>query len=614
MCGIAGRSCASVTSAGKLRELGERMQCASFRRGPDGHQMLVDNETLLVHRRLSIIDLSARGNQPLWNEDHTVAVIVNGEIYNYRELRDGLERRGHRFASDSDSEVIVHLYEERGIDQACRSLEGMFAFALWDAKSRALFLVRDRLGIKPLVLAEHRDGITFASTLHGVLADPDVPREVRPEAILAVLKWGFVPSPWSALKACRRLLPATWMRIQNGRVQEERQWWRDDPAPPSGDDSLVREALENAVRSHLVADVPVGALLSAGIDSGLITGLASQLAPGTVEAWTVSHRGYPQDESQDAFRAAEHFSVRSHEVPLGGNALDETAFDQLIDALDEPLVDTSLVGLHAMYARIAPYRRVVLSGDGGDELFAGYDWHFDKSAAPWWGQTAGFRMLSPVLRRLPHWSRRLAALGDVARYVSQHPAVHYAHRFRLMADQELGGQGIGASPADPLPAKAIEVWDRYADREPLERMLAVDRATLLVDQMLAKIDIASMAHSVEARVPLLADGVVSAAKTLPSIRKRRDGQGKLCLREWYREIGPPDLANRAKTGFSSPLAAWLRADEGAFLRDRSAAGVASLGGRASTPSDRFVFATAVIGSWLERLKHDSAAPAVAIAS
>ena len=614
MCGIAGRSCASVTPAGKLRELGERMQCASFRRGPDGHQMLIDNETLLVHRRLSIIDLSERGNQPLWNEDHTVAVIVNGEIYNYRELRRDLQGRGHRFASDSDSEVLVHLFEERGIDETCRSLEGMFAFALWDTRSRTLFLVRDRLGIKPLVVAEHREGISFASTLPGVLADRDVPREVRSEALVAVLKWGFVPSPWSAIKACRRVLPGTWMRIQSGRIVEERQWWRDDPTPPTGDDHDVRQSVEDAVRSHLVADVPVGALLSAGIDSGLITGLASRLAPGTVEAWTVSHRGYPQDESEDALRAAEHFSVRSHEVALGGNALDEAAFDQLVSALDEPLVDTSLVGLHAMYGRIAPYRRVVLSGDGGDELFAGYDWHFDKSAAPWWGQTPPFRLVSPVLRHLPHWPRQLRAVRDVARYVSQHPALHYVNRFRLLADHELSRQSMDASQSDPLPAKAVDVWDRYEPREPLERMLAVDRATLLVDQMLAKIDVASMAHSVEARVPLLADGVVAAAKTLPSRRKRRDGHGKLCLRDWYREIGPPDLADRAKTGFNSPLAAWLRADEGVFLRERSAAGVAELGARSVSPPDRFVFATAVIGAWLARLREDSSRPTVAIAS
>jgi asparagine synthase (glutamine-hydrolysing) len=575
--------------------------------------MLIDDETLLVHRRLSIIDLSPRGTQPLWNEDRSVAVIVNGEIYNYRELRHGLEQRGHRFASDSDSEVIVHLFEERGIDETCRALEGMFAFALWDTRARALFLVRDRLGIKPLVVAEHGGGITFASTLPGVLADPDVPRDVRPEALLAVLKWGFVPSPWSAVKACRHLLPGTWMRIQHGRIAEERPWWRDDPSPASGDDHVVRRAVEEAVRTHLVADVPVGALLSAGIDSGLVTGLASRIAPGTVEAWTVSHRGYPQDEFPEAQRAAEHFSVRSHEVPLGGNALNEAAFDQLIAALDEPLVDTSLVGLHAMYGRIAPYRRVVLSGDGGDELFAGYDWHFDKSAAPWWGQSAPFRVLAPALRRLPRWSRQLGALRDVARYVAQHPALHYIHRFRLMVDQELARQGIDVSPGDPLAAKAIEVWDRYALREPLERMLAVDRATLLVDQMLAKIDVASMAHSVEARVPLLADGVVAAAKTLPAGRKRRDGHGKLCLRDWYREIGPSELADRAKTGFNSPLAAWLRADEGAFLHERSAAAMGELGARTGAPSDRFVFATAVIGAWLERLKPEALTP-VAVAS
>src|SRR5688572_18790054 len=214
MCGIIGRSSVAAQPDERLRELGTRMHMAVCHRGPDGFEVAVDAETLLVHRRLAIIDLSPSGTQPLWNEDRTVAVIVNGEIYNFRDLRRDLEQRGHRFRGQSDSEVIVHLYEERGIEQCCRALEGMFAFALWDARTRDLFLVRDRLGIKPLVIAEHAEGVTFGSTLPAVLTDPAVPCELRAEALLAALKWGFVPSPWSAIKACRRVLPGSWMRIR----------------------------------------------------------------------------------------------------------------------------------------------------------------------------------------------------------------------------------------------------------------------------------------------------------------------------------------------------------------------------------------------------------------
>jgi asparagine synthase (glutamine-hydrolysing) len=612
MCGIVGRSCVSPPPAERLRELGERMHMAVWHRGPDGFEVTVDAETLLVHRRLAIIDLSPSGAQPLWNEDRTVAVIVNGEVYNFRDLRRDLEHRGHRFRGHSDSEVIVHLYEEHGIERCCRALEGMFAFALWDARRRELFLVRDRLGIKPLVIAEHAEGVTFGSTLPAVLTDPAVPCDFRPQAILAALKWGFVPSPWSAIKACRRVLPGSCVRIKDGRVRQEHQWWRDDPPPRDGDEGEVRRAIEEAVRSHLVADVPIGVLLSAGIDSGLVTAVANRLAPGEIEAWSVSHPGYPQDEFPEARRAADHFGTLVHEVEIGGSGLDEGRFDQMIAALDEPLIDASLVGLHAMYERIAPHRRVVLSGDGGDELFAGYDWHLHASVAPRWGRTRMFRALAPALSRLPNLSRRMNVVRDVARYVTVHPAHHYVNRFRLLSDQELASHGLDERSVDPVAVKAVDMWDRYSQRDPLERMLAVDRATLLVDQMLAKIDTASMAHSVEARVPLLADGVVAAAKALPSDRKRRCDHGKLCLRDWYREIGPPGLADRPKTGFNSPIAAWIRSPAGEFLRARSQDALAELGGRSAEPSDRVMFAAAVLGGWLELVRQRTQAVSAAV--
>jgi asparagine synthase (glutamine-hydrolysing) len=216
-----------------------------------------------------------------------------------------------------------------------------------------------------------------------------------------------------------------------------------------------------------------------------------------------------------------------------------------------------------------------------------------------------FRTLAPVLTRLPRLSRRVGAVRDVARYVVTHPAASYVNRFRLLSDQELSARGLPDLRTDPVAVRAQDVWDRYAGREPLERMLAVDRATLLVDQMLAKIDTASMAHSVEARVPLLADGVVAAAKALPSDRKRGRDQGKLCLRNWYREIGPPGLADRSKTGFNSPVDAWIRSPAGEFLRARSEQALAVLGGRSTQRSDRVIFATAMVGAWLDSLRHRS---------
>ncbi|MDQ3696849.1 MAG: asparagine synthetase B, partial [Gemmatimonadota bacterium] len=349
MCGIAGRMGLAPVHAAAAAALAEEMGAALRRRGPDGERAHHDADLLLVHRRLSIIDLSAAGAQPLWNEEGTVCVIVNGEIYNFRELRRSLQERSHRFRSGSDSEVLVHLYEDSGIEGCCRAIEGMFAFALWDARTRDLFLVRDRLGIKPLVVAAHEAGVTFASTLSGLLTDPAVSPAMREEALVAVLKWGFVPSPWSAVRAARRILPGTWLRLRGGRIVEERRWWTDSPTTEPVADDDVRVAVVDAVRSHLIADVPVGALLSAGIDSGIVTGLAARTrGPEHLEVWTASHRGHPEDELTEAVLAARHFGVRLHEVPVGGSGLTEARFARMLEAMDEPLADASLVALHEL--------------------------------------------------------------------------------------------------------------------------------------------------------------------------------------------------------------------------------------------------------------------------
>src|SRR5687767_3584159 len=331
MCGLAGRSGRRAWEEGWLRSLGECMCRAMGRRGPDGSRSFVDREVMLTHARLAIIDLSPAGMQPLWNEDETIAVIVNGEIYNHRTLRSDLIARGHRFRSQSDSETIVHLYEDLGIDGCCEALEGMFAFGLWDARSRDLYLVRDRLGIKPLVIAEHRDGVSFGSTLSAVLADPFVARDLRPEALLSVITWGFVPTATSAIRDCRHVTPGSLIHLREGRILGERQWWVDQPPAFVASDEELRATVTEAVKSHLVADVPVGVLLSAGIDSSLVTALAvSEGSDDDLAAWTVSHRGCPEDEFADASRVAHHHGIPLHEIPLGAAGLTWDRFERMI--------------------------------------------------------------------------------------------------------------------------------------------------------------------------------------------------------------------------------------------------------------------------------------------
>jgi asparagine synthase (glutamine-hydrolysing) len=597
MCGIAGRSSRGALEPSRARLLAEAFSHAGRLRGPCGSGAHQDEEVLLVHRRLSIVDLSEAGSQPMWNEDRSVCVIVNGEIYNHAALRRRLIASGHGFRSRSDSEVIVHLYEDLGIDGCCHVIEGMFAFALWDSRTRDLYLVRDRLGIKPLAIAEHFEGVTFGSTTGTLLADPAVPCDVRGEALCSVMRWGFVPSPWSALRAARHVLPGYVLQIREGRVVEERAWWRDMPAERPSTPVEVREKIADAVRLHLIADVPVGILLSAGIDSGILAALAARgSAPRELEAWTASHRGFVEDEYCEAVRTADYLGIPLHETPLGTEGVSEAALGSVVEAMDEPLVTPSLVGLHALFRSIASKRRVVLSGDGGDELFGGYAWHLGMPVLPWWSRNVLFRALSPLFHdRSPRGP--FASASAVAALARRHPGHIYIDKLRIASDEELERMGLGQAFGDPMDDRAPEIWDRFESAGVLEQMLAVDRGTALVDEMLAKVDTASMAYSVEARVPFLSDAVVDAAKGLSREHKRDGDRGKTMLREWFGELGPPGASARPKTGFNMPTGAWFEGPARGYLTEQAVVGARVLGAKAIPGNPRQRYALAMVGAW-----------------
>ena len=610
MCGIAGRYSVRPLEPGEADGLANSFQAALARRGPDGWRYYHDDDLVLVHRRLAIIDLSTAASQPLWNENRTICVIANGEIYNHRDLRQRLVGQGHRFASRSDSEVLVHLYEQHGIDECCSAVEGMFAFALWDARTRDLYLVRDRLGIKPLVLAEHERGVSFASTLPALLCDEDVPRDLRDEAFIALLKWGFVPSPWSAIRAARRLEPGSWIRVRAGRVCEEHSWWTDAPAGHNASEADVRRVIEQAVDSHLVADVPIGVLLSAGIDSGIVAALAGRGETGSaLQAWTVRHAGFADDEYPGALQAAACFGLTCNAVDVGDEGLTEDRFADVVNAMDEPLAVSSLVGLHALFREITPSRRVILTGDGGDELFAGYDWHLGMPSVPGWATGSTFMRAAPLLTGLAKLPGRVGLLGKVASRVRREPAMVYLDKLRTARDDVLEALGIERLYDDPMERRAAVAWDRFAASGTLEQMLAVDRATALVDEMLAKVDTASMAYSIEARVPLIADQVVQTAKRMPAGLKRVGDTGKIVLRKWYAQLGPDGLSARRKTGFNSPVMKWFEAEHGDFLREHVRGGLQFFGAsgadEALTPATRM--ALAVTDAWRARIRSRSAA-------
>jgi asparagine synthase (glutamine-hydrolysing) len=309
----------------------------------------------------------------------------------------------------------------------------------------------------------------------------------------------------------------------------------------------------------------------------------------------VSHRGFPEDEFPEAKQAAEHFGIKLNEIEVGEGVSDES-LEAIVAAMDEPLAISSLVGLHGLFRAIAPSRRVALTGDGGDELFAGYDWHHGMPAVPAWARTSLFKAATPLLSRLSHAS--VASIGYVASHVRRHPASVYLDKLRVTTDNELRLLGLDTDFDDPMEESAAAAWDRFERAGELQQMLAVDRATALVDEMLAKVDTSSMAHSVESRVPLLASGVLGVAKALPATRLRDGATGKLCLRLWYGELGPARASVRRKTGFSSPLAAWFEGKAATYLREQAIEGASLVSATTTGAGHRTLFGLAVLGSWV----------------
>ncbi|HRT71726.1 MAG TPA: asparagine synthase (glutamine-hydrolyzing), partial [Syntrophales bacterium] len=421
MCGICGKI--SLNGIEVDPEVIRRMTAVLSHRGPDGDGVYIRNgpsvSVGLGHRRLSIIDLSEAGCQPMPNEDESLWVVFNGEIYNFQTLRTALEEKGHRFRSRTDAEVLLHLYEDEGA-AGISKLRGMFAFALWDERTDSLFLARDRVGIKPLVY--YWDGRTFlfASEIKALLQDPTVPKEIDWEAVELYLAFNYIPAPRTVFKNIRKLRPAHWLILKDGTVKEE-PWWdidggaaSPDPVPIdyAGQKELLFDALDDAVRSHMVADVPVGAFLSGGIDSSIIVGLMSRHSDRPVKTYSIGYRDMPLfDETRYAREVAAFHHTDHHEIVLSvGDIL--SAVPEVLDSFDEPFADSSAIPSFLVSRETARSVKVALSGDGGDELFAGYRMY----AGEYWYSfyrhipaTLRRSLIEPLLLRLPDSRDNLVA-------------------------------------------------------------------------------------------------------------------------------------------------------------------------------------------------------------
>jgi asparagine synthase (glutamine-hydrolysing) len=567
MCGI----CGLVSLDGSAVDASAlpAMTAALRHRGPDSDGALVDGPVAFGVRRLSIIDLPG-GDQPIANEDGSVHVVQNGEIYNYRELRAGLERRGHAFRTRSDTEVLVHLYEDRG-PAFVRELRGMFALAIWDARERRVVLARDRYGIKPLYYRREPGLLSFASELRSLPTG-----EVDLDAVEAFLAFNSIPAPLSIWRDTRKLPPGHVLVWEHEGEPRPERFARPGPVPAAEvrtyeEESEVveelRARLRDSVRAHLVADVPVGVLLSGGIDSSTLAALAASESSYRVQTFSIGFEERSFDELDDSRKVARRYDTDHHELVLRPDVTE--LLPKVVAAFDEPFADSSALPTYVVSELASGHVKVALSGEGGDELFGGYYTYVADLLAPRVGRLAA--LARPLVERLPSSSAKASFDYKAKRFVrgTGLPPLERHHAWKEIFSADARAALLARErrgPSDPLDVYRA----RYAETEGAEllaRLQDVDLGIYLVDDLLVKTDRASMAHSLEARVPFLDDVVAGFALGLPTHLKVRGLSKKRILRRAAAPLLPPELLRRRKRGFSIPAAAWLRGPLEPFARE-----------------------------------------------
>jgi len=558
MCGIAGQVALNGAVSADAEQV-TRMLTAMTHRGPDGQGLFVDARrwVALGSRRLAVSDLDS-GDQPMFNEDRSIACVFNGEIYNFQTLRAELERRGHAFRSRSDTETIVHLYEEEG-PTCVRRLRGMFAFAIWDGREDCLLLARDRVGEKPLYYAEAAERFSFASEIQALYDLPWLRKDVDPVALDLYLTHSCIPAPHAIFGAIRKLLPAHVLTVRNGRV-ESRQYWRleaGETVDASREELVraVREKVDESVQLRMVSDVPLGCFLSGGVDSSSVVALMSRASAKPVKTFSIGFSADRFNELEYARTVAGLYRTEHREYIVEPDAL--AVLPQIIRHFGEPFGDSSALPTWYVSKLARQHVTVALNGDGGDELFGGYPWY----------RTA--LTLSRVGRALPAWvppgiaagaplvGERVARLG---RRLGMSPGARFASLRQVLGPDE---KRRLYSPS--FLARAGGVADTYLSRryeaacgDELARMQYTDTTTYLPDDLLVKVDRMTMAHSLEGRAPLLDHELMELCARIPSGLKIGQTGTKIIFRQAMEDLFPPKFLDRPKMGFSVPLAQWLR--------------------------------------------------------
>ena len=570
MCGIAGLF--DATGRCEIpRTLLERMSQAMFHRGPDEGGLHVEPGLGLAHRRLSIIDLST-GQQPLYNEDRSVVVVFNGEIYNFQELVPELQALGHTFRTRSDTEVIVHGWEAWGAD-CVRRFRGMFAFALWDHNRETLFLARDRLGVKPLYYAQLPDGHwIFGSELKALLIHPGLPRAIDPLAVEEYFAYGYVPEPRTIFKGVYKLSPGCTLSVSRGHPTPQPVEYWDVPfkagasitEQEAGEDLIQR--LRESVKLRLISDVPLGAFLSGGVDSSAVVAMMAGLSPGPVVTCSIAFGDPAFNESAYAQVVADRYRTRHRVEHVDPD--DFSLVDQLALLYDEPYADSSAIPTYRVCALARKTVTVALSGDGGDESFGGYRryrWHVNeervRSRLPLQLRRPVFGLLGQLYPKAD-WAPRVFRAKSTLEALARNSVEAYFHSVSILHDAMRANLFSARFRSELQGYAAVEVLRRHAARAPSDHPLSLvqylDFKTYLVGDINTKVDRASMAHSLEVREPLMDHPLVEWLSSLPPDFKLRNGEGKYLLKKALNSYLPPEILYRPKMGFAVPLARWFR--------------------------------------------------------
>jgi asparagine synthase (glutamine-hydrolysing) len=575
MCGIVGQIRHDSKPVSPV--LLERMCAALEHRGPDSRGIHAEDGVGLGIQRLRVIDLDT-GDQPIYNEDGSIVVVLNGEIYNFRELRERLVRAGHTFSTRSDTEAIVHLYEEEGVD-CVRSLHGMFAFALWDSRRGRLLIARDRVGKKPLFYSLHDGVLSFASELAALMEDPEIPREIDHRALDCYLAYQYVPGEMSAFRAVRKLPPASTLLFTDGNLRVDRYWRLDygekrDVSDAREVDEQIREHIRQAVSRRMIADVPLGAFLSGGVDSSAVVAAMAEVSPGAVKTFSIGFENEAFNELPAARVIAERFATDHHEFIVRPDAVE--IIPKIVRHYGEPFADSSAIPSFYVAELTRRHVTVALNGDGGDESFAGYGRYASNRIAH------RLELLPLPIRRLMAWTgQRLPKGGNISNNINRarrltqslvlDEATRYArhmsffdtfHRDELYTPEykEIIGQSLA-------PEVIARPWREASGDSTTDTMLEVDVETYLPGDLLVKMDIATMAYSLEARSPFLDHELMEFAASLPPELKLRGMEKKVALRRALRGWIPDEILDRPKMGFGVPIVDWFRGELRGYVED-----------------------------------------------